>query len=203
MNVINKTIPGFVLGLVVTLVLSGVVLEAPLGLPIHHTAEAQSHNASAPKSPPQYVPPKVSTPTGRRGGGTRGTKADVLNIAALAPAHVGHTVAAQPSLYWYLSKPTSLPVELTMTRLRAIEPLFTTRLPSPRAAGIQRVKLADYDVRLTPGVAYHWYVSVIYDREQRSRDVITSGAIQLREAPLALQVRLSGADKYLKPYIYA
>lgn len=203
MNVMNRTVWVWVIGLGVTLLWSGVVFEARPGLRLDHSAEAQSRRTSASTSLPKYVPPTLSAPTGLRGGGTRGIVAKLLSIAALAPEHVGLTMEAQPALYWYLSQATSLPVELTITQLRAIDPLFETRLPSPLLPGIQRVKLADYDIRLTPGVAYHWYVSVIYDLEQRSRDVITSGAIQLREAPQALRLRLSEADKSATPHIYA
>lgn len=68
---------------------------------------------------------------------------------------------------------------------------------------MQRVQLADYNVRLAPGVEYHWYVSVILDVTQRSRDVIASGVIQLQDAPAALQARLSEADAHHRSHIYA
>ncbi len=137
------------------------------------------------------------------GGGTRGLIVNPLKVSTLAPDHVGLTSDQQPALYWYLSQDTSLPVEFTIGTLRAIEPLFETRLPSPLAPGIHRVKLADYNVRLVPGVPYRWHVSVIYDLEQRSRDLIASGVIQLQEAPPSLQERLVSADKSVTPHIYA
>ena len=137
------------------------------------------------------------------GGGTRGIGTKVIKVAALVPDHTGLTVDEQPSLYWYLSQATSLPVELSISRERAIEPLLETRLPSPLPAGIQRVQLADYDVRLAPEVKYTWHVSVIYNLKQRSRDVVASGVIKLQEAPRTLQTRLSGADQSGVPHIYA
>ncbi len=199
MNVVKRIM--WVMGVAFIVMWLGVRFETQLGRLTQQSADAQSRSASP--SLPRYVPPKFSAPTGRMGGGTRGLDIQMLKVAALAPDHVGLTAAPQPSLYWYLSQATSLPVEFTIGEIRAIEPLFETRLPSPLSAGIQRVPLADYNVRLAPGVKYRWHVSVIYDLEQRSRDVVASGVIQLQEAPSALQTRLIGADTSRKPHLYA
>jgi len=190
-------------GVVLTIVLSGMAFEMQPGRLTHQSAAAQPRKAPVPQSLPIYVPPKLSAPTGRMGGGTRGFDTHMIKVAVLAPDHVGLTVKAQPSLYWYLSQATALPIELTISKDRAIEPLFETRLRSPLPPGIQRVALGDYHVRLAPGVNYRWHVSVIYDLNQRSRDVVASGVIKLQEAPQALLTRLSEADKSRKPFIYA
>jgi len=204
MKVVKRTIWMWVIGLAFTMVWSGFAPARPWGDRAHQQgAEAQTISALASKSLPQYVPPKVSKPVGRRGGGTRSVDSGALSVLALAPEHVGLTADMQPSLYWYLSEATELPVAFTIGKARAVEPLFETRLVSPRASGIQRVQLADYKVRLAPGVEYHWYVSVIPDVTQRSRDVIASGVIQLQDAPEALQARLSEAGAHHRSHIYA
>jgi hypothetical protein len=89
------------------------------------------------------------------GGGTRGPgQRDVFVLSVLAPDHSGLTSSEQPSLYWFISNPTSLPIELTVMEPDGIQPILETRLPAPNKAGIQQVRLADYKVHLKPGVAY-------------------------------------------------
>src|SRR4030095_7120345 len=81
---------------------------------------------------PVYNPPKRGAPAGRVGGGTRGgTQRDVFVLSVLAPDHSGFTTNEQPSLYWYISNSTSLPIELTLMDPQGIQPILETRLPAP------------------------------------------------------------------------
>ena len=120
---------------------------------------------------PVYKPPTRGAPGGRVGGGTRGTQRDVFVLSVLAPDHSGFTTSEQPSLYWYISKPTSLPVELTVMDPQGVQPILETRLSSVNA-GVQRVRLADYNVRLSSGAAYRWFVAVVPDTDRRSKDIL-------------------------------
>jgi hypothetical protein len=45
-------------------------------------------------------------------------------------------------------------------------------------AGIQRVRLSDYGVKLIPGERYNWSISLVLDPKRRSKDVIAVGAIE-------------------------
>jgi uncharacterized protein DUF928 len=124
---------------------------------------------------PQYRPPQGSVPGGRLKGGIRGGKeAPVLQV--LAPNHVGLTRYKQPTLYWYLSKPVSYPIEFTLVDSRKIPPLVETRLPTPTEGGVQSIQLKDYAISLEVGVPYRWFVSVTPDPENPSKD-ITAGSI--------------------------
>ncbi|ETX01075.1 MAG: hypothetical protein ETSY1_08745 [Candidatus Entotheonella factor] len=204
MKIVKSNMWVWAAGLAFTMVVSSVGFEAEQRWRISApSAHAQARNTEPSKALPRYVPPQFSSPTGRMGGGTRGLKTNTLKVSALAPDHIGLTGNDQPSLYWFLSQSTPLPVELTISASRAIEPLLETRLRPPLSSGIQRIKLSDYNVRLAPGVVYRWYVSVINDLEQRSRDVVTSGVIRRQETPQALRVRLAQADKSRTPHLYA
>jgi hypothetical protein len=144
---------------------------------------------------PNYVPPLRGAPSGRIGGGTRGTTADdAYTLDVLAPDHVGLTTTDQPCLYWYIQKPTTHAIELTLTETGAALPTIEKRLPSPSDGGIQSLCLADMGVRLKQDTPYKWFVSVIPDPDNRSRDIIAGGMIQQRNAPAALQARLHSAD---------
>lgn len=153
---------------------------------------------------PVYRPPQRGAPTGRVGGGTRGTSArDSFVLSALAPNHMGLTMSDQPSLYWFISSSTALPVELAVADPRKIEPVIEARLPSPVAAGVHRIRLTDYGIRLEPGVAYRWSITVVPDANRRSRDILASGTIERVEPPAGLQDKLAQSPKERLPFLYA
>jgi hypothetical protein len=137
------------------------------------------------------------------GGGTRGS-GEGLTLAVLTPLpdHVGLTAQAQPSLYWYISQETTYPVEFTMIDERGIQPLVETRLASP-APGIQRLRLADYGVQLTPGMQYRWFISLVLDPDSRSKDRVAEGFIARAELSEVVQSQLRQAGATHAPRLYA
>jgi len=152
---------------------------------------------------PVYKPPLRGAPRGRIGGGTRGTGSDSLALSVLAPDHSGLTTHEQPSLYWVISNPTVLAVEVTLMDPRAAEPLLETRIPGPIQAGLHRVRLNDYGVKLEPGVPYRWYVAVIPDAGRRSKDILAGGIIERVEPAADLQERLARGRPEELASIYA
>ncbi len=77
-------------------------------------AEPKSLAANRPGDVPVYKPPKRGSPIGRVAGGTRGVNNGPPLLSALAPDHIGFSVHAQPTLYWYLSEGVSYPIEFTL-----------------------------------------------------------------------------------------
>ena len=133
-----------------------------------------------------YQPPRgLGAPSaGRRvGGGTRGTNKSMPILSVLAPGHTGLTVREQPDLYWFASDVVTNPVELTLTLEKGDSPLLEKRLPIPTHAGVQRVRLSDYGVKLIPGERYNWSIALVLDPKRRSKDVIAVGAIERVERP--------------------
>src|SRR5215467_16119604 len=100
---------------------------------------------------PVYQPPKRGAPGGRVGGGTRGPQREVFILSVLAPDHSGFTANEEPSLYWFISNSTSLPVEFTLIDSQGVQPILETRIPAPVQAGMHRIRLSDYNIRLAPG----------------------------------------------------
>jgi uncharacterized protein DUF928 len=155
-------------------------------------------------STPVYKPPLRGAPGGRVGGGTRGTAGrDLFVLSVLAPDHKALTVSEQPTLYWYISGDTSLPVEFAVVDPNATEPLLEKTLPSPVARGIHRINLAEYGVKLAPNVAYRWSVTVVPDANRRSRDILSSGLVERVATPAELTAKLTSAPKDQLPAIYA
>jgi hypothetical protein len=133
-----------------------------------------------------YQPPRgLGAPSaGRRvGGGTRGTNKSVPILSVLAPDHTGLTVREQPDLYWFASDVVTNPVELTLTLEKGETPILEKRLQVPAKAGIQRVRLSDYGVKLIPGERYSWSIALVLDPKRRSKDIIAMGAIERVERP--------------------
>ena len=150
-----------------------------------HAQEAGQAGGAAVKSI-TYNPPLRSAPAGRVGGSTRGTAENDQVVEVLAPDHVGLSAVDQPVLYWFLSRPVTKPLEITIdtVELSTNSPLLEKTLDKKWPAGISGLALRDVGVRLKPGVIYRWSVAVIFDPDQRSRDVIASGLIQhVRPSP--------------------
>ncbi len=182
---------------------SGVALDTQKEQPPQQGVEAQSQPSTPAPGMPEYNAPRRGTPGGRVGGGSRGSEHELPMLAVLAPDHTGLTVQEQPSLYWYLSKSTTYPIELTIIDHQTIQPLLEIRLKGLLQPGVQRVRLADHGVHLSPGVPYRWFVALVVDPENRSKDVIAGGAIERTEFPAALRAKLAQAGKAEAPHLYA
>src|SRR5215831_4529212 len=171
--------------------------------PAAETLKDQSKKTESPASVPVYTPPKRGAPGGRVGGGTRGPQREVFVLSVLAPDHSGFTTSEQPSLYWFISKETSLPIELTVMDPQGVEPILETKLPAPITPGVHRIRLSDFNVHLAPGAAYRWFVSVVPDNDRRSKDITAGGAIERVEMPADLKAKVAQARKSDLPSVYA
>ena len=165
--------------------------------------ESQTRAVATAAVVPVYKPPLRGAPGGRVGGGTRGTAREVFVLSALAPNHTGLTAGDQPSLYWFISSATPSPMELTVADPRGEKPLMETRISPPGQPGVQRIRLADYGVRLAPGVSYRWFVAVVPDPARRSRDILAGGTIERVDLPEELKGKLAQAGKAELPFLYA
>jgi hypothetical protein len=124
-------------------------------------------------------------------------------LSALVPQDIGLTMSEQPVLYWFISTGTTLPVEVAISDPQATQPLLETRLSGPVQPGLHRIKLADHGVRLAPGIAYRWSVTVISDANRRSRDILAGGVIERVEAPAGLREKLAELPRDEYPFAYA
>jgi len=176
----------------------------------HAKDEAGATTASSPvgepiliAAMPVFVPPNRGSPLARMGGATRGASTDDLpRIEALVPEEAGWTLEEQPVLYWYLSEPTDVRIDLVVMRLDPMEILLETTLPPPKGAGIQRIRLADQGVKLEPGVSYQWLVKLVPDASDRSYDRIVGGGLE-RVTPSPELQRKLGEPSVSRPHALA
>ena len=163
-------------------------------------AEAQQ----PPTSLPKYNPPLRGAPLSRVGSGTRAPGEAVPVLSVFAPRdHAGRTTQEQPRLYWYLSQTTTSPLLITLAERRGIKPLLEVQLAPPVAAGVHRLQVADYDVRLSPNVLYQWAITLILDPDNPSRNLVEVGAIEYVSPSDALRARLAPASKQDTAAVYA
>jgi hypothetical protein len=112
---------------------------------------------------PMYVPPKRGAPASRVGGGTRGAGDGAPKVLVLAPEHTGLTISEQPNLYWYISKPVTNKLEVSVSNDESLETVLELTLEGSSKAGIQAIDLARHGVKLKPDVEYRWFVALIPD----------------------------------------
>ena len=165
-------------------------------------ALAQQATPAAKPSAFVYQPPLRGAPASRVGGATRGSgKADFV-LRVLAPEQTGLTTLAQPTLYWYASGPSTTSVEVTVIAEVAEAPLLVKNLAAT-PGGMLSIDLAKQGVTLKPDTEYEWFVSVVPDPEQRSKDVTSGGTIRRVAPDPAVTARVSAAGARDVPRIYA
>ncbi len=137
--------------------------------------------ASTPKSSeeaPLYSPPKKLTPRARMGGDVRGTDSTEPEVKALVPDHVGLTIKETPIVNWFVSKPTSNQVVVTLRDDRSPKAFQEKTIPSPKQPGIYTINFKELGFSLEPNVQYRWFVSVILDPNQYSHNPVAGGMIE-------------------------
>jgi hypothetical protein len=181
---------------------TGFVLFLAAGLPGVAVA-ADPGGARVATPTPVYTPPLRGAPASRVGGGTRSASAARLSLEVIAPDHTGLTSVGQPDLYWYASEVVAAPLEFTLIAVDAEKPVIERRLPPIPSPGIQSIALASLGTTLKSGTEYEWFVSVVSDPNQRSRDVTAGGTIRRTEADAGLRAQLANADPRTAPLAYA
>jgi hypothetical protein len=121
-----------------------------------------------------------------------GVASRLPEIRALGPEHVGATRRAAPTLYWFLSAESPVPV---MLRLAAGSegPLLELRLEPPVGAGLRALQLERHGVQLQPGVTYRWSVALAPDPEHPEADLVSGAAVRRAEPAAELTEALARA----------
>jgi len=166
-------------------------------------AEAAPAKPASSGSGVKFRPPTSSAPSVRVTGGSRGTGDTLVSLDVLAPDDIGLTTREQPSLFWFQSKPANAKFELTLLQENNVKPLVQVMVERSSKAGIQRLKLSDHGVKLSPGVEYQWVVALINDPDNRSTDLVASGVIKRVEPSAELKEKIAQASPAVLPVVYA
>lgn len=110
-----------------------------------------------------YNPPSPGEPTSEEtsSGATRGCQKDLAGIVTLlAPTrHVGLTVSSRPTLFFYLSKKSPVPVLLTLAAIDGRKAIVEKRL-ALESPGLKSFSLPP-EVKLEEGKKYVWTITLV------------------------------------------
>jgi hypothetical protein len=143
--------------------------------------------------------PKVTESGGTRGAASAGDAPGALpalpEVFVLAPPQLAHSLSPQPTLYWYLSGPSHVPVRVTLLDLEAAspEPLLELDLGAVQAAGVYATALAKQGIRLEPGRRYEWSVALEVNPEAYSEEPVAKTVFATAETDPTLLPKLAGA----------
>jgi Domain of Unknown Function (DUF928) len=147
-------------------------------------------------------------PTHRRDGGSRGSSDDCIinnrDLAALIPKNVvASTVSASPKLFFYvpeISKEKTIEFVLRDQQDQLMYEAFVTT----RGKGIITLEIpADVKTNLLKAEHnYHWYLSIICDSQQRSRDVVVEGLMHQTVLDSATKKELNSSNTVEKATLY-
>ena len=76
-----------------------------------------------------------------------------------------------------------------------MEPLVEKTLSPPVTGGLHGLSLAELGVSLAPGVTYQWSVAMVVDEAQRSKDILSGGAVQFTPEADPAQLPEAATDR--------
>lgn len=142
------------------------------------------------------------TPGTRIIGQTRGTGTVPL-LTTLAPFDTGETTLAQPTLYWFVSRPVNAMVEVTIVEEATQKTVLEVTTEGPVEPGIWAFPLGIHRIALVPDVEYRWSVALVRDQNRRSLDLFASGTILRVNLPAHLSAQLNKVGPADMPYFLA
>ncbi len=150
-----------------------------------------------------YRPPRRGTPSTRVGGGSRGTDASAPSLFVLTPEDTGLTLQAQPTLYWFVSRPVDAQMEFTLITENDLQTVVEKRMSDLVSEGIHGASLKALGVELKAGASYQWSVAIVTDQGNRSSDVFASGTIERVAKSEVLPAVQAGSSRNLGVSNYA
>jgi hypothetical protein len=178
------------------------LVASPLTAPRSFAAGDDSSSSTSGQTVRYSAPPHSASQVRVNGVAGRGGHVKLPDLFVLTPEHVGLTVQEQPTIFWYLSASTDTKLKVTITKDGEDEPLLETQLPATK--GIQRLSLAEKNVKLEPDVQYQVNFALIPDEKNRSEDLCASGMIKRVKPPQSLVAKLvARADPLDRAIAYA
>ncbi len=143
---------------------------------------------------PAYKPPSRPRPTGPTSGtGSRGcdSKALPVPLTPLVPnGHVGQTLSARPTFFWYLAD--AKPVHFALVEQGVPKPIYETTV-QPTQAGIMQVTIPANAAELAVGKEYRWSIALVCSEARFSSNTFAQSWIERVELAPAVKNKLASA----------
>jgi hypothetical protein len=159
-----------------------------------------------------FNPPKRGLPPASAGGATRGTSYCVQKnqlLTSLIPKeNIGLTFSERPSFYWHIpatSVKTAQFVILADGNDNSLDDdvVYETTLNLPTKPGIMKVTLPATAPALKVNKRYHWYLTLVCDEKNPSRNPNLEGWVERVQPEARLSTALAKADLQKRPALYA
>jgi Domain of Unknown Function (DUF928) len=169
-----------------------------------------THSATAEQQSNQTKSTDFGLPTHRRDGGSRGVQDSCVantanqNLMALIPEKtVGINASASPKLFFYVPKIKETSTLEFVLRNQKDQLIYEAFL-STEGNGIMSVEVPGEvnSSLLKADQKYHWYLSMICNNHQRSRDIVAEGWMHQKALDQNLQEKLNNASSLEKVAIY-
>ncbi len=144
--------------------------------------------------------PERGEPRRTAGGGSRSyscTDNGDIPLTAIVPANnLVTTVAANPTLFWYVPKTTASEAEFVLIDDQNQE-VYLTTLTLDNTNGIVKLSVPE-TVPLTMGKQYKWFFVLVCDPQERSRDHWVQGILERTELSPELALNLEQEQNTLE-----
>lgn len=170
-----------------------------------------AHPATAEKSTSESraVNSNYGLPTHRRDGGSRNgnqcvADAEKNSLVALIPEKtLGFNASASPKLFFYVP-PVSNQKTLEFVLRNEQDELIYEAFLTTEGQGIMSVEVPGdiYANQLATEQNYHWYLSMICNPQQRSRDIVVEGWMRQEAIDAVAKQELDSADTLEKAELY-
>ena len=145
-------------------------------------------------------------PVYRRGGGSRGNcLANQGQLIALVPEDsVSITASNKPQLFFYIPETSQSNLIEFVVRNQQDELVYETFLETSDRSGIITIELPESISQelLKTNEDYHWYLSMICDRQKRSHDIVVEGWLRRVEINPAIIPKLHNASPVEQARLY-
>ena len=125
------------------------------------------------------------------------------DLFVLLPSHVAVTTQSQPSLFYYLSKPTDRDVKITLNAPGSVVPVLSLTLNGSDMKGIQRLDLSRLSIELSPQTRYEWVVTVVLNPDSPAENIYAKSVLWRVPMPESLRERFMGQDRFQRAVIAA
>ena len=165
--------------------------------------------ASAEKRTTQNNSSDYGLPTNRRDGGSRGGNDTCVrdsnsSLVALIPEEtVGINASASPKLFFYVPKVKEQKTLEFVLRNEQDELIYEAFLTTEGEGVISIDVPADVQASLDQKEQnYHWYLSMICNSKQRSRDIVVEGWMRQSAVDVATKKELDNIDSVAQAELY-